>query len=158
MTDPARDRSADSALDRELAGIARGMERRTDPGSTALVVAIAVLVLLGSLALPYTGDVPGWEVLAGLAPDLGVLPRLFTFTALGFGVVGSALALATRWWALAWVCAVGCGFTVVDGVWAIWSRQTVVLDGGSGPGFGLVLAVVTVVVLASSWVRIALRR
>jgi hypothetical protein len=102
--------------------------------------------------------VPGWQVLAGLAPDLGVLPRLFTFTALGFGVVGSALALATRRWGLAWVCAVGCGFTVVDGVWAIWSRQTVVPDGGSGPGIGLVLAVVTMLVLAVSWVRIALRR
>lgn len=154
MTDPARDRG----LEAELAGIARNIERRTDPGPTALTVAVAVLVLLGTLALPYTGPVLGWEVLAGLAPDLGVLPRLFTFTAVGFGVVGSALALATRWWALAWVCAVGCGFTVVDGVWAIWSRQTVVLDGGTGPGFGLVLAVLAVLVLAASWVRIALRR
>jgi hypothetical protein len=154
MTEPIRDPD----LDAELAGIARGIEQRTDPGSTALTVAVAVLVLLATLALPYTGAVPGWQVLAGLAPDLGVLPRLFTFTALGFGVVGSALALATRRWGLAWVCAVGCGFTVVDGVWAIWSRQTVVPDGGSGPGIGLVLAVVTMLVLAVSWVRIALRR
>lgn len=154
MTEPIRDPD----LDAELAGIARGIEQRTDPGSTALTVAVAVLVLLATLALPYTGSVPGWQVLAGLAPDLGVLPRLFTFTALGFGVVGSALALATRRWGLAWVCAVGCGFTVVDGVWAIWSRQTVVPDGGSGPGIGLVLAVITMLVLAVSWVRIALRR
>ena len=154
MTEPIRDPD----LDAELAGIARGIEQRTDPGSTALTVAVAVLVLLATLALPYTGPVPGWQVLAGLAPDLGVLPRLFTFTALGFGVVGSALALATRRWGLAWVCAVGCGFTVVDGVWAIWSRQTVVPDGGSGPGIGLVLAVITMLVLAVSWVRIALRR
>lgn len=154
MTEPIRDPD----LDAELAGIARGIEQRTDPGSTALTVAVAVLVLLATLALPYTGSVPGWQVLSGLAPDLGVLPRLFTFTALGFGVVGSALALATRRWGLAWVCAVGCGFTVVDGVWAIWSRQTVVPDGGSGPGIGLVLAVVTMLVLAVSWVRIALRR
>lgn len=154
MTEPIRDPD----LDAELAGIARGIEQRTDPGSTALTVAVAVLVLLATLALPYTGSVPGWQVLAGLAPDLGVLPRLFTFTALGFGVVGSALALATRRWGLAWVCAVGCGFTVVDGVWAIWSRQTVVPDGGTGPGIGLVIAVVAVLVLAVSWVRIALRR
>lgn len=158
MSEPVHDRGPDRALDSELAGIARGIERRTDPGPTALTVAVAVLVLLGTLALSYTGAVRGWEVLAGLAPDLGPLPRLFAFTALGFGVVGSALALATRWWALAWVCAVGCGFSVVDGVWAIWSRQTVVPDGGTGPGIGLVLAVVTVLVLAVSWVRIALRR
>lgn len=158
MSESAHDRAAARDLDPELADIARGIERRTDPGSTALTVSVAVLVLLASLALPYTGPVAGWEVLAGLAPDLGVLPRLFTFTALGFGVVGSALALAMRWWALAWVCAVGCGFSVVDGVWAIWSRQTVVLDGGTGPGFGLVLALLAVLVLAASWVRIALRR
>ncbi len=145
-------------IDAELAGIARGIERRTDPGPTALTVAIGVLVLLATLVLPWVGGTPGWEVLAGLEPTLGLLPRLFAFTAIGFGVVGSALALATRWWALAWVCAVGCGFSVVDGVWAIWSRQTVVLDGGDGPAFGLVLAVLTVLVLAASWVRIALRR
>jgi hypothetical protein len=145
-------------LDPELAGIAAHMERRTDPGPTAVTVAVGVLVLLATLALPWVGSTLGWEVLAGTEPTLGLLPRLFAFTALGFGVVGSALALSTRWWALAWVCAVGCGFSVVDGVWAIWSRQTVVLDGGDGPGFGLVLAVLTVVVLAASWVRIALRR
>ncbi|MDN5750566.1 MAG: hypothetical protein L0H64_18995 [Pseudonocardia sp.] len=145
-------------LDAELAGIAEHMERRTDPGSTAVTVSVGVLVLLATLALPWTGSTAGWEVLAGLDPVLGLLPRLFAFTAFGFGVVGSALALATRWWALAWVCAVGCGFSVVDGVWAIWSRQTAVLDGAPGPGFGLVLAVITVVVLAASWVRIALRR
>lgn len=152
------ERPADPRLDQELADIARGVERRTDPGSTALTVAVAVLVLLASLALPYSGAVRGWEILAGLAPELGLLPRLFTVTAIGFGVVGSALALATRWWGLAWVCAVGCGFTVVDGVWAIWSRQTVVPEGGAGPAFGLVLALLAVLVLAVSWVRIALRR
>jgi len=148
----------DPALDAEMRGIARTMERRTDPGSTAVTVSVAVLVVLGSLALPWTGSVPGWQVLAGLAPELGVLPRLFTFTAVGVGVVGSALALSTRWWALAWVCAVGSGISVVTGVWAIWSRQTVVPDGGTGPAVGLVLAVLATVVLAASWSSIALRR
>lgn len=154
MTDP----SSDPALDAELRGIARRMERRTDPGGTAVTVAVAVLVVLGSLALPWTGAVLGWQVLAGLAPDLGVLPRLFTFTSVGFGVLGSALALSTRWWALAWVCAVGSGVSVVTGVWAVWSRQTVVLEGGTGPHVGMVLAVLAMVVLAASWSRIALRR
>lgn len=145
-------------LDAEMRGIARSIERRTDPGRTAMTVAVAVLVLLGSLALPWTGPVLGWQVLAGLAPDLGVLPRLFTFTSIGVGVVGSALALSTRWWALAWACAVGSGISVVTGIWAVWSRQTVVLDGGTGPHVGMVLAVITMVVLAASWSRIALRR
>ena len=77
---------------------------------------------------------------------------------MGFGVLGSAVALATRQWALAFACAIGCGFSVVNGVWAIWSRQVNVPHGGSGPGIGLVVAVLAMVVLAACWVRIAGRR
>lgn len=145
------------ALEAELAEAERRMVRRIDPGATALPVAIAVLVLLGSLMLPWTGGVAGWEILAGVA-NFGLLPRLFTATAVLFGVLGSAVALAGRRWAAAWTCAVGCGFSVVNGVWAIWSRQVNVLNGGTGPGVGLVLAVVAMVVLAASWVKIAGRR
>jgi hypothetical protein len=142
----------------ELAGVEQRVERRIDPGATALTVSVAVLVLIGSLLLPWTGGAPGWEILAGVQ-QFGILPRLFAFTALGFGVVGSALALATRWWPLAWACALGCGFSVVDGAWAIWSRQVGVLEGTSGGAqFGLVVALLAVVVLAASWVRITLRR
>ena len=54
--------------------------------------------------------------------------------------------------------AVGCGISVVNGLWAIWSRQTGVLTGGTGPGIGMVLAVVTMVVLTACWARIAGRR
>lgn len=144
-------------LEAELAEVERQVERRTEPGSTASGVAVGMLVLLASLTLPWTGTVAGWEVVTGTA-SLGVLPPLFALTALGFGVVGSVLALATRWWGLAWTCAVGCGFSVLDGVWAIWSRQVTVPDGGTGAGFGLVLAVLGVVVLTFCWVRIALRR
>lgn len=151
------DRDDMAPFEAELAGVQRQVERRIEPGTTALGVSIAVLVLLGSLMLPWTGSVRGWEVLAGTG-SLGLLPRLFAFTAIGFGVLGSALALATRRWALAWMCAVGCGFSVVDGVWAIWSRQVGIPQGGTAAGFGLVLAVLAVVVLAGSWVRIALRR
>ena len=146
-----------AALEAELAEAERRVVRRVDPGATALPVAIAVLVLLGSLMLPWTGGVAGWEILAGVA-NLGLLPRLFTCTAVLFGVLGSAVALAGRYWAAAWTCAVGCGFSVVNGVWAIWSRQVDVPHGGTGPGVGLVLAVVAMVVLAGSWVKIAGRR
>jgi hypothetical protein len=146
-----------AALDEELTRPARRGERRTDPGPTALVVAVAMLVLIGGLILPWTGSALGWQVLAGVV-SLGLLPPLFAFTSLGFGLVVSALALATRWWGLAWLAAVGCGFSVVTGVWAIWSRQVAVTAGATGPGVGLVVAVLAVLVLAVSWVRIAGRR
>ncbi|MFC5994914.1 hypothetical protein ACFQE5_11905 [Pseudonocardia hispaniensis] len=146
-----------SRLDEELRDVERRVRHRIDPGAAGLVTSVAVLVLIGAFLLPWVGSVAGWEVLAG-APSLGSLPRLFTFTALGFGVFGSALALSTRLWALAWVCAVGCGISVVTGVWAIWSRQVTIPEGGTGPGIGLILATLAVVVLAGSWSRIALAR
>ena len=43
-----------AALDKELAGVTRRVERRTDPSpSAALVVAVAMLTLLGGLLLPW---------------------------------------------------------------------------------------------------------
>jgi hypothetical protein len=147
-----------AALDKQLAGVTRRVENRIDPTPrAALVVAVAMLALLGALLLPWTGTALGWQVLAGLAP-IGLLPRLFSLTSLGFGLVVSALALGTRWWGLAWLAAFGCGFAVVHGVWAIWSRQVGVPTGGTGPGVGMILAVLAMLVLAVSWVRIALRR
>jgi hypothetical protein len=155
-----------AALDAELRRAQRRAEHRIDPGPSALVVSVAMLVLVvsvamlvlvGSLMLPWTGSVQGWEVLAGLAP-LGLLPPLFAGTSLAFGLVCSALALAMRWFGLAWLAAVGCGISVVTGVWAIWSRQVGVPAGGTGAGIGLVLAVLAVLVLSGTWVRIATRR
>ena len=146
-----------SELNRELAGVERRVERRVDPGGIAFGVTLAMLVLMATLVLPWTGDALGWEILAG-SKTFGALPRLFTFTSLGFGLVAGSLALATRWWALALLTAVGCGISVVNGLWAIWSRQTGVLTGGTGPGIGMVLAAVTAIVLTACWVRIAGRR
>jgi hypothetical protein len=146
-----------ASLEAELAEAERRVLRTVDPGATALPVAVAVLLVLVSLMLPWTGGVAGWRVLAGLA-NFGALPRLFTLTAVGFGALASAVALATRQWAAAFVCAVGCGFSVVNGVWAIWSRQVNVPHGGSGPGIGLVLAVFAMVVLTACWVRVTARR
>ena len=157
MTDDRKVPDELAALDAELRRAERRAERRIDPGPTGMAVSVAMLALIGSLMLPWTGSVQGWEVLAGLAP-LGLLPPLFAGTSLGFGLVGSGLALATRWWGLAWLSAVGCGFSVVTGIWAIWSRQVGVPAGATGPGVGLVLAVLAVLVLAVSWVRIATRR
>jgi hypothetical protein len=146
------------ALDAELSGRRFPIVRQIDPGPTAMGVSVAILVLIVALILPWTGSIHGWQVLAGLEPQLGVLPRLFTFTSLGFGLVVSALALATRWWALAWLAAVGCGISVVTGVWAIWSRQVSITAGGTSAGIGLVVALLAVIALAVCWVRIAGRR
>jgi hypothetical protein len=138
------------------AGLRPG-RRVVDPGPAGLVITIAMLALVVGLMLPWTGSVLGWEILAGLA-SLGLLPPLFVGTSLGFGLLCSALALSTRWWALAWLAAVGCGISVVTGVWAIWSRQVAVVAGATGPGIGMVLTVLAVVVLAGSWARLAMRR
>ena len=146
-----------SALDEELSRPARRGERRIDPGPTAVAVAVGMLALIGGLLLPWTGSVLGWQVVAGTA-RLGLLPPLFAFCSLGFGLVVSAFALATRWWGLAWLAAVGCGFSVVVGVLALWSRQVAVTAGASGPGLGLVVAELAIVVLTVSWVRIVGRR
>jgi hypothetical protein len=144
-------------IDAELAGAHRTVERRIEPGSTALGVTVGVLLLVVSLVLPWTGDVQGWSVLAG-TDWIGPLPRLFSFVALGVGVLLSTLTLSLRWWFLAWACAAGSGISAITGLWAIWSRQTGVLQGGTGPGIGLVVAELAVVVLVVSWVRIAGRR
>lgn len=141
----------------ELAEVERRVERRIDPGNTAVVVALGALLLGVAYLLTWTGSARGWEILIG-EQSYGLLPRLFAVTAVAFGLLGSMLALATRWWALAWLCALGCGFSIVDGIWAIWSRQVTVPIGGSGPGVGLVLGVLAVAVLTVCWVRIALRR
>jgi hypothetical protein len=146
-----------ASLEAELAEAERRVVRRVEPGAVAVVVSVVVLIVAGALMLPWTGGVPGWQVLAGTA-NFGVLPRLFTITAVGFGVLGSSVALATRLWAAAFVCAIGCGFAVVNGVWAIWSRQVNVPQGGSGPEIGLVLAVLAMVALTACWVRIAAHR
>jgi hypothetical protein len=145
-------------LDRELSG-PRSWPR-IDPGVAAMGVAIGVLVLLGAVALPWVGPTTGWAMLTGsgpVVPGLGVLPRLFAVTALLFGVAGSVTALLTRLWAVGWACALGGGFSVVNGFWAVWSRQTV-HDGGPGPGLGMVLALLSMFVLTVLWVRIAWNR
>jgi hypothetical protein len=146
-----------SALETELQSVARRVERRIDPGLAALVAAVGVLAVVGALLLPWIEGAPGWEILVG-EQAFGPLPRLFTFTATAFGLVTSVLALTTRFWALAWLSAVGCGIATINGVWAIWTRQSGALEGISGPGAGLIIAVLAVVLLTFTWAKIALQR
>lgn len=129
-----------------------------DPGARALVVAVAVLVLLLSFALPHTGSANGWDVLAGdsdaIAESIALPSRIFVWLTLVFSVIFSTLALVTQKWALAWIALYGSGVATVFGLLAIWSRQTLPSTStGAGPGAGLVLAWIVVAVLTFHWLR-----
>lgn len=126
-------------------------------GPRGFRIAITVFVLIVSLLLPWVGGQPGWQV---LLDGEEAVPRLFAGTAIGFGVVAPVLALVTRRWWLAWVCAVGGWFSFVDGLLAIWSQQSSSISGapGNGPGFGLIIAAIAVTVLTAQWMRVAWSR
>lgn len=142
------------AAERRVAG-------EIDPGGRGLVVAICVFVLVGSFLLPHTGSVRGWDVLFpgnGTDETLVTLPsQLFMWLALVFGVGFSLLALTTRRWTVAWIALAGSGVASAAGLLAVWSRQTAV-HGSPGPGIGLILGWITVVVLTFHWARVVWSR
>lgn len=148
-----------TALRAEIDAVERAALRQVDLGARGGVIAAAVMVLLlVSAGLPWIGTGSGLEVLRGTtdpALQVGLLPRLFAAAALGFGVTLSVLALLTRRWGLVWASALGCGLCVLYGVWAIWARQT---TEGPGPGLGMVLAELAVLLLATQWFRLAWSR
>jgi signal transduction histidine kinase len=156
-----KERSDLDALRTEIEDAERRVAREIDPGPRALVVAILVFVLLASFILPHTGGVRGWDVLFsshGAGAAAVALPsRVFTWLALVFGVGFSMLALLTRRWALAWVALAGSGVAAAAGLLAIWSRQTVAA-GHPGPGAGLIVAWITVLLLTFHWARVVWSR
>ncbi len=140
------------AVERKIAG-------EIDPGVRALVVAVLVLVLAGSFALPHAGAARGWNVVVldqvAVAEHIALPSRIFCWLALVFGVLFSVLALTTRRWALAWIALAGSAVASAFGMFAIWSRQT--LDPttpGGGPGFGLIVAWIAVALLTFHWLRV----
>jgi len=145
----------------EIDAAERRVGREIDPGARGFVVAILVFVLLASFILPHTGHVRGWDVLFSTngAGDAAVaLPsRVFTWLALVFGVGFSMLALLTRRWALAWIALAGTALASGTGMLAIWSRQTVAA-GHPGPGIGLIVAWITVILLTFHWTRVVWSR
>jgi hypothetical protein len=139
----------------------RRIAREIEPGTRALVVAILVFVLIGSFVLPHTGAVRGWDVLfsthdAGKAA-IALPSRVFSWLALVFGVGFSMLALLTRRWALAWVALAGSAVASAAGLLAIWSRQTVA-SGHPGPGIGLIVAWIAIILLTFHWARVVWSR
>jgi len=149
-------------LGAEIDKVGRRVLRRVDPGARAMIVAVGVLVLLVAAMLPWVESATGWQLLFGPVPVgvvVGLVPRIFVVSALVFGVLASGLALATRIWGLAWTAASGCGFSTLAAVLAIWSQQSSASHmPGPGPGPGLLLAALTMLVLAIQWVKIAFSR
>ena len=145
----------------EIEAAERRVAREIDPGPRGFVVAILVFVLLGSFILPHTGNVRGWDVLFsshGAGAAAVALPsRVFAWLALAFGVGFSMLALMTRRWALAWIALAGSSIASAAGLLAVWSRQTVAA-GHPGPGVGLIVAWITVILLTFHWARVVWSR
>jgi len=156
-----KERSEFDALQTEIDAAERRVAREIDPGTRGFVIAILVFVLLGTFILPHTGDVRGWDVLFGShgarAAAVALPSRVFAWLALVFGVGFSMLALTTRRWALAWVALAGSGIACGAGLLAVWSRQTVAA-GHPGPGVGLIVAWITVIVLTYQWARVVWSR
>ena len=148
----------EDAIRADVDSIEKKMAGELDPGARALVVALLVLILLGSFALPHTGAARGYDVLMGddaaLQAAVALPSRVFSWLALVFGVGFSMLALVTRRWALAWIAVAGSGIASVFGMLSIWSRQTVGIDGpGGGVGVGLVVGAIAVILLTFHWIR-----
>ncbi|OBK16556.1 hypothetical protein [Mycobacterium asiaticum] len=145
----------------EIEAAERRVAREIEPGARALVVAVLVFVLLGAFILPHTGSVRGWDVLfAGQGADAAgvALPsRVFAWLTLVFGVGFSILALLTRRWAVAWVALAGCMLASGTGMLAVWSRQTAPA-GHPGPGVGLIVTWITVILLTFHWARVVWQR
>lgn len=132
-----------------------------DPGLRAVVVAVLVFILLGSFVLPHTGGANGWEALVGgddaRAAAVSLPSRVFLILVLVFGVGFSMLALLTRRWTVAWVALAGSAVASALGMLAVWSRQTAG-DGFPGPGIGLIVAWIAVVLLTFHWIRVVWSR
>ncbi|MBL1078892.1 hypothetical protein JK358_31260 [Nocardia sp. 2] len=148
----------------ELEAVERKIAGEIDPGVRAMVVAGAVFLLLFSLVLPHAGAARGFDVLLydSVAVDehIGLPSRVFVWFTVVFGIGFSLLALMTRRWALAWIAVAGSAIASVFGVFSIWHRQTPGLGNyqGAGPGPGLILATIAIMVLTFHWVRVVWSR
>ena len=148
---------------REIDDAERKVAGEIDPGLTAVAIAVVVVLLGVSLALPHAGGVRGWQVLvddpALVEQSIAVTSRLFVWFAVVFGLGMSLLTLLTRRWALSFVTAAGCTVGSVLGVLAIWSRQTLSAGApGEGPGVGLVAGLLCLVALVFLWLRVVWSR
>jgi hypothetical protein len=158
VTEP--DRGETTGLDElaaEIDEVGERAARTVELGRRGFVIAVLVFALLVGQVLPWVGGHAGWQVLVGQG---GPIPQLFAATSTVVGVGASVVGLATRRWGMAWICAIGGWFASVDGVLAVWSQQSSHANNevGGGPGIGLILALVAIVLLAANWMRTAFSR
>ncbi len=139
----------------------RRVAREINPGARALVVAILVFIILVSFVLPHTGSARGLDVLVGndtaIREAIALPSRVFTWLVLVFSVGFSILALLTRRWGLAWIALAGSAVACPIGMLAVWSRQTVA-EPHPGPGIGLIVAWIAVILLTFHWARVVWSR
>jgi hypothetical protein len=145
----------------EIEAAERRVAGEIEPGARGIVVAILVFVLVVSLILPHTGSVRGLDVLFAdenaISAGIALPSRIFTWLSLVFGIGFSMLALTTRRWTLAWIALAGTALASALGMLAVWSRQTAA-DGLPGPGIGLIVGWLTVIVLTFHWARVVWTR
>ena len=145
----------------DIEDVERRMAREIDPGARAVVVAGLVFVLLLTFLLPHTGGAKGLDALIGgdaaVREGIALPSRVFAWLVLVFGIGFSMLALLTRRWGLAWVAAAGSAVACPVGMLAIWSRQTAA-EPYPGPGWGLVVAWLAVILLTFHWIRVVWSR
>ncbi len=148
----------------ELDAVERRLAGEIDPGVRAMVVAGAVFVLLFSLVLSHAGSARGFDVLLSTEvtriEHIGLPSRIFVWFVVVFGIGFSLLALMTRRWVLAWIAVAGSAIASVFGVFSIWHRQTPGLGNyvGAGPGIGLIVGTLAVMVLTFHWIRVVWSR
>lgn len=151
---------SDNDVDRlaeDVDAIGRKVSRTVELGRRGFVISVLVFVLIVGQILPWVGDHVGWQVLLGQG---GAVPQLFAVTSTVIGVLCSVLALSTRRWWLTWVCAIGGWFASVDGLLAVWSQQSSGANNavGGGPGIGMIIALIAMILLAGNWMRTAFSR
>jgi hypothetical protein len=143
----------------DLEEVERKIAGEIDPGYRAMFVAGAMFVLLLSLVLPHAGHTRGLDILladnTARGDHIGLPSRVFEWLVLIFGIGFSSLALLTRRWALAWIAVAGSAVGSVFGVLSIWHRQTPGIGDyhGAGPGIGLIIAAIAMIVLTFHWLK-----
>jgi hypothetical protein len=161
MSNGDRDEAGFNDYKGDIEDAERRVAREIDPGARALVVAILVFVLLISFVLPHTGSARGLDVLVGddaaIREAIALPSRVFTWLVLVFSIGFSILALLTRRWGLAWLALAGSAIACPIGMLAVWSRQTVA-EPHPGPGIGLIVAWIAVIVLSFHWARVVWSR
>jgi hypothetical protein len=159
--DEGRDYAEFDEFKGDIEAVEQRMAREIDPGARALVVAILVFVILATFLLPHTGGAKGFDVLVGndaaLREAIALPSRVFMWLVLVFCVGFSMLALLTRRWGLAWIALAGSAVACPIGMLAVWSRQTVAQP-HPGPGIGLIICWIAVILLTFHWARVVWSR